>query len=55
MQTVLTPPVLAAQDHYYGRHSVVDSAPVRDPLTEEERTFIEARDSLYMATVTETG
>jgi predicted pyridoxine 5'-phosphate oxidase superfamily flavin-nucleotide-binding protein len=55
MQTVLTPSVLATQDHYYGRHTVVDSAPDRDPLTEEERSFIEARDSFYMATVTETG
>lgn len=55
MQTVLTPSVLAAQDYYYGRHAVVDSAPERDPLTEEERVFIEARDSFYMATVTENG
>ena len=55
MQTVLTPSVLAAQDHYFGRHAVVDSAPGRDPLTAEERAFIEARDSFYMATVTEGG
>ena len=55
MQTVLTPSVLAAQDHYFGRHAVVDSAPGRDPLTDEERAFIEARDSFYMATVTESG
>ena len=55
MQTVLTPSVLAAQDHYYGRHAVIDSAPERDPFTEEERVFIEARDSFYMATITEIG
>ena len=29
--------------------------PERDPLTDEERSFIEARDSFYMATITENG
>jgi predicted pyridoxine 5'-phosphate oxidase superfamily flavin-nucleotide-binding protein len=55
MQTVLTPSVLAAQDHYFGRHAALDSAPERDPLTDEERSFIAARDSFYMATITENG
>jgi predicted pyridoxine 5'-phosphate oxidase superfamily flavin-nucleotide-binding protein len=55
MQNVLTPSVLAAQEHYYGRSASIGSAPERDPLTEEERTFIEGRDSFYMATITESG
>lgn len=55
MQTVLTPSVLAAQEHYFGRHAAPPAAPERDPFTEEERSFIEARDSFYMATVTESG
>jgi predicted pyridoxine 5'-phosphate oxidase superfamily flavin-nucleotide-binding protein len=55
MQNVLTPSVLAAQEHYYGRRASIGSAPDRDPLTDEERTFIEARDSFYMATITESG
>ena len=55
MQNVLTPSVLAAQEHYYGRRASISSAPERDPLTDEERTFIEARDSFYMATITESG
>jgi predicted pyridoxine 5'-phosphate oxidase superfamily flavin-nucleotide-binding protein len=55
MQTVLTPSVLAAQEHYYGNSASIGSAPDRDPLTDEERTFIEARDSFYMATITESG
>jgi predicted pyridoxine 5'-phosphate oxidase superfamily flavin-nucleotide-binding protein len=55
MQNVLTPSVLAAQEHYYGRRASIGSAPERDPLTDEERTFIEARDSFYMATITENG
>ncbi|HTH46873.1 MAG TPA: pyridoxamine 5'-phosphate oxidase family protein [Candidatus Limnocylindria bacterium] len=55
LQTVLTPSVLAAQQHYYGRSAALGSTPERDPLPDEERLFIEARDSFYMATVTETG
>ena len=55
MKNVLTPSVLAAQEHYYGRRASIGSAPERDPLTEEERAFIEARDSFYMATITENG
>ncbi len=55
MQTVLTPSVLAAQQHYYGRRAVAGEAAERDPLTEEERHFIEARDSFYLATITESG
>ena len=55
MQTMLTPSVLAAQERYYGRRAALSDAPERDPFTEEERSFIEARDSFYMATVTENG
>jgi predicted pyridoxine 5'-phosphate oxidase superfamily flavin-nucleotide-binding protein len=55
MRTVLTPSVLAAQAHYFGRSAPVPGAPERDPLTDEERLFIEARDSFYMATVSEGG
>jgi predicted pyridoxine 5'-phosphate oxidase superfamily flavin-nucleotide-binding protein len=55
MQNALTPSVLAAQEHYHGRRASVGSAPERDPLTDEERAFIEARDSFYMATITESG
>ncbi len=55
MHTVLTPSVLAAQERYYGRRAAPGAAPERDPLTEEERIFIAARDSFYLATVTENG
>lgn len=55
LQTVLTPSVLAAQEHYYGRRAALAGAPEHDPLTEEERTFIVARDSFYLATITENG
>jgi predicted pyridoxine 5'-phosphate oxidase superfamily flavin-nucleotide-binding protein len=54
-QIMLTPAVLAAQEHYYGCRATLTAAPEFDPLTDEEREFIAARDSLYLATVTETG
>ena len=55
MQTVLTPSVLAAQEHYFGRRASIGSAPERDPLTTDETQFIQSRDSFYMATITESG
>ena len=55
MQTVLTPSVLAAQEHYFGRRASIGSAPERDPLTADETQFIQSRDSFYMATMTESG
>lgn len=54
--TMLTPAVLAAQRHYYGRsRSAAAPAPGKDPLGPEEIAFVEARDSFYLATVTEAG
>jgi len=55
MQLVLTPAVQQAQDKYFGQHQAVDDAPESDPLTSEEADFIASRDSLYMASVSETG
>ena len=54
-QTVSTPAVLAAQKHYYGRAAVAGPAPDRDPLTDDERTFIAERDSFYLGTISESG
>ncbi len=54
MQTVLTPAVLEAERHYYGRtYPSFDHAPESDALGEEEAEFIESRDSFYLATITE--
>lgn len=55
MRTVLTPSVLAAQQHYFGRQYRVEEAPERDALGDAEIEFITARDSFYMATVAESG
>lgn len=52
---MLTPSVLAAQKHYYGRCATPGAAFERDALTDEEMQFIRSRDSFYMATVSETG
>lgn len=55
MQLTLTPAVQRAEDHYYGRHQVVEQAPETDALTQDEAMFIALRDSFYMATVSENG
>jgi uncharacterized protein len=55
LETLFTPNVLAAQQHYFGRSQHLPPQPERDALTGDERAFIEARDSFYMATVSETG
>lgn len=55
LETYFTPPVLAAQRHYFGRSQNIPPQPEHDPLTDEERAFIEARDSFYLATISENG
>ncbi len=56
MHTVLTPAVLAAERHYYGRtYPTFDATPERDAFTAGEAEFIAQRDSFYMATITENG
>jgi len=55
VKTLLTPEVLAAQQHYYGRAAQVADAPERDRLTEDEQAFIATRDSFYLATISESG
>ncbi len=52
---MLTPAVLAAQRHYYGKSAVPTAVQECDPLTAEEREFVAARDSFYLATIAETG
>ena len=56
MHTLLTPAVLAAEDHYYGRrYAVTEATPPRDAFSLEEQAFIESRDSFYLSTVSESG
>jgi predicted pyridoxine 5'-phosphate oxidase superfamily flavin-nucleotide-binding protein len=53
LATTITPSVRAAQAHYYGNSRQLPPAPGNDQLTAEEIDFLTARDSFYMATVTE--
>jgi predicted pyridoxine 5'-phosphate oxidase superfamily flavin-nucleotide-binding protein len=55
LELAFTDSVRKAQAHYFGGAQRVagDSAP--DALTDDEIQFIQARDSFYMATVSETG
>ena len=56
MHTLLTPAVLDAERHYYGRtYPTFAAVPESDALTSEEVTFIESRDSFYLGTITENG
>lgn len=55
LQTLFTPSVLAAQAHAYGQARTAPPALETDPLGEDESAFIAARDSFYLATVSENG
>lgn len=56
MHELLTPAVLAAERHYYGRpYAPPAAAPEGDALGAEEVAFIESRDSFYLGTVSESG
>ena len=55
LELAFTHSVRKAQEHYYGKSQFVENAPERDALTEDEISFIQARDSFYMATVSEAG
>src|SRR5215468_7142196 len=56
LNLAVTSSVRKAQEHYYGgSHHHVPVEPRRDRLTDEEISFIRARDSFYMASVSESG
>ena len=57
LSEVLTPAVLAAEERAYGRsYPLPDQArPGGDALGEDERAFIAARDSFYLATTSASG
>lgn len=55
LKLALTDSVRNAQKHYFGRSVPLTGTPERDALTGEEISFIQARDSFYIATVTESG
>ena len=55
LDLAFTPPVLAAQKHYFGHSQVLPPAVADDPLGPEETSFIEERDSFYLSSVSATG
>lgn len=55
LDIAFTPAVIAAQEHAYGRAAAPGQPGDRDALGPEEIAFVNARDSFYMATVSETG
>jgi predicted pyridoxine 5'-phosphate oxidase superfamily flavin-nucleotide-binding protein len=55
LQMAFTPAVAVAQRRYYGRSWELPGNAPDDPLGEDERAFVAARDSFYMATVSEAG
>lgn len=55
LQRHLTPAVLAAQRQAYGGTHEVPAAAEPDALGEKERSFLAARDSFYLASLTEAG
>lgn len=55
LELLFTPPVLAAQQSYYGRNMVLPPQAERDALTADEIGFIEGRDSFYLGSVSPTG
>jgi predicted pyridoxine 5'-phosphate oxidase superfamily flavin-nucleotide-binding protein len=55
LKHTVTDSVRKAQEHYFGSSPRIAGAPERDALTEDEIAFVAARDSFYMATVSETG
>lgn len=55
LELAFTDSVLKAQEHYFGTSHRIEGAAGHDALTEDEILFVEARDSFYLATVSESG
>jgi len=55
LELLVTPSVAKAQKHYFGRSQQLPGGAPCDALTDDEIQFIAARDSFYMATVSESG
>ena len=55
LDLAFTDAVHAAQTRYFGRAQRIPPAPDHDPLGPSEVEFVQARDSFYMGSVSETG
>ncbi|HEX4342966.1 MAG TPA: pyridoxamine 5'-phosphate oxidase family protein [Verrucomicrobiae bacterium] len=55
LELLVTPSVARAEEQYFGHSRQLPGGAARDPLTDDEIQFIQARDSFYMSTVSESG
>jgi predicted pyridoxine 5'-phosphate oxidase superfamily flavin-nucleotide-binding protein len=55
LELLVTPSVAEAQAHYFGRSMDIAGEREPDALTGDEENFIAARDSFYMASISESG
>jgi uncharacterized protein len=55
LKLAVTESVRKAQEQYFGESQDLVSSPGRDALTEDEIVFVGARDSFYIATISENG
>ena len=55
LEIAVTDLVRKAQEHFFGRSQRVGENSDSDGLTDDEVSFIQARDSFYMATISENG
>jgi len=55
LKHIVTDSVRKAQEHYFGGSARITGTQERDALTEDEIAFVQARDSFYLATVSENG
>ncbi len=55
LNELLTPDVLALEERTYGRAYAPELTSASDPLGPDERAFIAARDSFYLASVSSSG
>src|SRR3974377_289066 len=55
LKLTVTEAVRKAQEHYFGGSHTFDGHPERDALSADEIAFIQARDSIYLATISESG
>jgi hypothetical protein len=55
LELLVTPSVAQTQEHYFGGAMDVRGERPRDALTDDEAQFIQSRDSIYIATVSESG
>src|SRR5262249_27612894 len=55
LKLAVTESVRKAQEHYFGAPQALAGKPEVDALTEDEIAFIQARDSFYIASISESG